>query len=313
MTKKKAQSRNIKLLTKAKVSIKNKRPRKKTKTNKPLRVRKGKKRLSRKRGGKSRKQYGGMNDAGREGDAEITGIGYDFDGVLHRTMSSYNKDGQGHPKFYLKKDGSAMLEEKDDHDHTPHPRKTQTALAVDKENRFGYADSFTPNLNIINEIKKQMEDGIKVHIISRSPIDKKGFLAKHFPKKHGEIEVHQAPTHKKGRDYSKAEYIKEHVLNIQVFYEDSVNELITIRKFNPDLKLYLVNTAEIYTNYASSGNVIGRDQPDPPTEPEKKGWQPRDRDLCYSPPTEHADAETFGFPDGVQTVDEDEGPFGFSS
>lgn len=58
MKTKKAQSRNIKLLTKAKVSIKNKRPMKKTKNNKPLRVRKGKKSLSRKGGEKVENNMG---------------------------------------------------------------------------------------------------------------------------------------------------------------------------------------------------------------------------------------------------------------
>lgn len=224
-----------------------------------------------------------MNETGREGGAEIKGIGYDFDGVLHRTMSSYNNDGQGNPKFYLKEDGTAMLEEEDGHDHTHHPSKTQKASELGNEKPYGYADSFTPNLNIINEIKKQMEDGITVHIISRSPIDKTGFLKKYFPENHAKIEVHQAPMYKERRRYSKAEYIRDKKLKIQVFYEDSVNELITIREFNPDLKLYLVNTAEIY---ASSDRTVGRGQPDPTTEPEKKGWQPRDRDLCYSPPTD---------------------------
>jgi hypothetical protein len=67
-------------------------------------------------------------------------IGYDFDGVLHRTMRKYDMNGQGHPN--LKIDSSLYI----------------------------------PNKNIIDEIKQEIRAGTEVHIISRNPKDKKNFL-----------------------------------------------------------------------------------------------------------------------------------------
>ena len=139
-------------------------------------------------------------------------IGYDFDGVLHRTMKSYQYKGpglyQGHPDFH--KDPS----------------------------------SYQVNRNISNDAKKHIQAGHNVYIITRSPSDKMNFLninsitlGNYFRENPKNIIV--VPMTK-----SKADIIKS--LNITKFVEDSSSELQNISENTTGVDLFFVNTWETF-------------------------------------------------------------------
>lgn len=137
---------------------------------------------------------------------KIKNIGYDFDGVFHRSINKYTLNGQGHPNF--------------------------------KENIKDYI----PNLNIIDKIKREINEGNNVYIISRNPNDKSEFLKKYklnYFLKNNHIYV--ASNHK-----PKYKFIEE--LNITEFTEDSINELYNIiTNISKPIKLFLILTFKYYS------------------------------------------------------------------
>lgn len=139
---------------------------------------------------------------------KVINVGYDFDGVLHRTMSKYERRGpglyQGHPEF---------------------------TIPVDK---------YKSNRNIIEDMKSHIFNGDKVFIVTRNPRDKMKFLKmksttlyQYFSRNPNQVIV--VP-----RGISKADIIN--IENITKFVEDSTSELNDVYLKTRNVDLYLVDT-----------------------------------------------------------------------
>jgi exonuclease III len=143
-------------------------------------------------------------------------VGYDFDGVLHRTMRNYEP----------KKIGTKTL-------YQGHP------------NWLIETEKYKSNQNIINDMKKHISEGSNVYIISRNPDPKKLlFLQKNSTTLYNYFNQRQRQIIVANRGQSKADLIRS--LNITKFVEDSTIELDNIKQKLPDVDLYLVETYKIY-------------------------------------------------------------------
>ncbi len=139
-------------------------------------------------------------------------VGYDFDGVLHRTMAKYQRKGsalyQGHPNFGM-----------------------DTKL-------------YKKNTIIIDDIKLHISKGDNVFIISRNPRNKMDFLRKNSATLYRYFLMNPENIIVVPSSISKADVIKDK--NITKFVEDSTSELDNIFRNTRGVELILVNTFQTY-------------------------------------------------------------------
>ena len=138
-------------------------------------------------------------------------VGYDFDGVLHRSMSSYEiKMGsyyQGHPDFQI-----------------------DTKLYI-------------PNRLIIKDMEKHINKGDNVYIISRNPRKKMEFIKRVSSIIYDYFIINPEKIIVAGKE-GKIKHLREN--NINKFVEDSTIELHKIHNAKLDIELYFVPTYRSY-------------------------------------------------------------------
>ena len=146
-------------------------------------------------------------------------VGYDFDGVLHRSISEY--------KF------------------------TPAGTVYGRNNDTIKIENYIPNKYILNDMLMHIKNGDNVYIISRNP-DKSGkitFLERNNPEIATYFKANPGNNIVEPMSNSKGVSIKR--FNISKFVEDSDMELEFIKSFNnydTELQLYFVNTIDNVMN-----------------------------------------------------------------
>lgn len=140
-------------------------------------------------------------------------IGYDFDGVLHISVTKPDPNGQIHPLPNFR--------------HMP--------------------NYLQPNQKIINQIKSQFQQGNKIFIITaRQSINSLNtintFLSRKDVNLNSIINYNDIILSKGNKGITLAQK------NINTFYDDSINILNDIKKFNPNIRLFLVNPYNLSIN-----------------------------------------------------------------
>ena len=132
-------------------------------------------------------------------------ISYDFDGVLHVSVTKPDPNGQIHPLrsvMYL-------------------------------------ANKLIPNMTVINLIKKQIDEGIRIYIITHRTSKQSFNVIKKFLSR-TDIGLNNIKSNDIYLVYgNKGNVLNKH--NIKTHYDDSINVLNAIKEKYSNIKLNLVN------------------------------------------------------------------------
>ena len=132
-------------------------------------------------------------------------ISYDFDGVLHVSVTKPDPNGQIHPLR------SVMYS----------------------------ANKLIPNMTVINLIKKQIDEGIRIYIITHRTSKQSFNVIKKFLSR-TDIGLNNIKSNDIYLVYgNKGNVLNKH--NIKTHYDDSINVLNAIKEKYSNIKLNLVN------------------------------------------------------------------------